>query len=104
MATNLAASAPLALASRQVIGPERLPVLFAFRLKPNNPHDSGWVLWSGLEDQTYIADNRNTVVCPLAGFPGSPLDKIADKPVGTAWERPDEGGQWTEVVGYFGGG
>jgi hypothetical protein len=103
MSTNFAASAPLVLASRQVIGPERLPVLFAFRLRPNNPRDSGWVLWSGLEDQAYIDDNRNTVVCPLENFPGSPIDEIVDSPVETAWERQDEASTWTEVVGYFGG-
>jgi hypothetical protein len=103
MVSNFAATAPLVLASRHVIGPDRLPVLFAFRLKPNNPHDSGWVLWSGSEDQAYIHDNRNTVACPLANFPGSSIDEIVDKPIGTAWERQDTASTWTEVVGYFSG-
>jgi hypothetical protein len=103
MSTNFAASQLLVLVSRQVIGPNRLPVLFAFRLKPNNPRDSGWVLWSGLEDQAYIDDNRNTVVCPLENFPGAPIDEIVDRPIETAWERQDEATPWTEVIGYFGG-
>jgi hypothetical protein len=103
MSTNFAASQLLVLVSRQVIGSNRLPVLFAFRLKPNNPRDSGWVLWSGLEDQAYIDDNRNTVVCPLENFPGAPIDEIVDRPIETAWERQDEATPWTEVIGYFGG-
>jgi hypothetical protein len=54
-----------------------------------------------LEDQNYIDDNGNSVICPLDNFPGLPIDGIIDMPIGTAWERQNEASSWTEVVGYF---
>jgi hypothetical protein len=103
--TESSAEAPgmLVLASKQVIGPDRQPVAFAFHLKPNNPQDSGWVFWSGNEDQEFIDDNANTVVSPLDAFLklDPSLSEILDRPVGTAWERDGPGKPWREVPGYL---
>lgn len=95
--------APLVLASQQVIGAQRLPVCFAFRVTPNNEADSGWVFWSGNEDQAYIDDSSNTVVCPLLSFLelDSSLIDLIKNPLGTAWERDNVEDEWREVVGYF---
>ena len=93
----------LALASKQVIGPNRQPVGFAFHLKPNNPQDSGWVFWSGNEDQAFIDDNANTVVSPLDSFVklDPTLTELLNRPIGTAWERDGPGEPWREVPGYL---
>ena len=103
--SRLAQNAPLALASRQVIGPDRQPVLFAFRLTPNNEHDSGWVFWSGNEDQEFVNDNANTVVTPLSAFlqMDPTLSDLINRPAGTAWERDAPGAPWQEVPGYLDG-
>ena len=100
---NFTKHAPLVLASKQVIGANRLPVCFAFCVTPNNEADSGWVFWSGNEDQTYINDSSNTLVCPLLSFLelDSSLINLIKNPLGTAWERDNPKGEWREVVGYF---
>lgn len=95
--------APLVLASRQVCGPDRLPVCFAFRLPANNEADSGWVFWSGLEDQAFIDDADNTLVCHLFAFIDMDLTllDVIRNPVFTAWERDGVGRDWREVADYF---
>jgi hypothetical protein len=100
---NFVKNAPLVLASKQVIGPHRLPVEFAFRLKPNNANDSGWVFWSGHETQEFINNNSNTVVCPLSSFlqMDPSLQDLLKQPIGTAWERDSPTGTWREVPGYL---
>ena len=96
-------NAPLVLASKQVCGPHRLPILFAFRVHPNNEADSGWVFWSGLEDQAFIDDSSNTIVCPLFSFidMDPTLLDVLRSPVFTAWERVRVGDEWKEVKDYF---
>ncbi len=96
-------NAPLVLASKQVCGVNRLPVCFAFRLEPNNEADTGWVFWSGEEDQDFIDDSSNTLVCPLFSFidMDSTLLDVIRNPVSTAWERNHVGDEWREVEDYF---
>jgi hypothetical protein len=96
---------PLVLATRQVVGPKRLPVLFAYRLKPNNENDSGWVFWSGQEDQAYIDNTDNTVVSLLGLFldMDPTLAEILNHPIGTAWARDSPASPWREVPGYVDG-
>jgi hypothetical protein len=100
---NFAKNAPLVLASKQVCGPDRLPICFAFRLEPNNEADSGWVFWSGKEDQAFIDDSSNAIVCPLFSFidMDSTILDVLRSPVLTAWERDRVGDEWKEVKDYF---
>lgn len=95
--------APLVLASQQVTGPDRLPVCFAFRVEPNNESDSGWIFWSGQEDQDYIDEPSNTIICPLISFieMDHSIEDVTHNPIGTAWERDNLEDTWREVVGYF---
>ena len=101
--THLEPYAPLVLASRRVIGPDRVPVCFAFRLKPNNEYDSGWVFWGGDESQEFIDEDENTAVCPMLPFleMDDSLRTIVQLPVGTAWERSSRESAWVEVTGYI---
>ena len=45
--------APLVMATKMCVGPERLKVRFILREEPNNPTDSGWVFFSGFEPEGY---------------------------------------------------
>jgi hypothetical protein len=94
----------LVLATKQVVGPERRPVLFAFHVVPKNSNDTGWIFWSGDEDQAYISDSSNTVIASLDGFLAHDpsLAEILNKPVRTAWERDNVAAPWREVPDYFG--
>ena len=98
---KFAALAPLVLASDQVMGPDRLPVCFAYRVEPNNPHDSGWIFLSGRESQAVLDDNPPKI-CPLNSFlkMDPRLSEITGKPVGSAWERGSAGAPWEEVFGF----
>lgn len=100
---NFVAHAPLVLASSQVVGSGRLPVCFAFRLRPNNEADSGWVFWSGKETQAFIDDKTNTAVYPLLRFleMDKTLREIIQNPIGSAWERDALGETWRELPGYL---
>ncbi|MDH6169372.1 hypothetical protein M2282_004536 [Variovorax boronicumulans] len=95
------AFAPLVLASDQVMGPNRLPVGFAYRVKPNNPHDSGWIFLSGKESQEML-DNNPPKICPLNSFlkMDPSLAAITESPVGSAWERSGAQAPWEEVFGF----
>ena len=103
LSKSFSKNSPLVLASKQVCGEKRIPVCFAFHLPPNNAADSGWVFWSGKEDQAYIDDNTNTIICPLRSFidlDASLLDVLSN-PVFTAWERDHIKDEWREVKDYF---
>ena len=57
--------APLVLATKLCIGPDRHKVRFMLREEPNNPKDSGWVFFSGLEPEGYNENHDNFIICPL---------------------------------------
>ncbi|ADU39277.1 hypothetical protein J2W28_000068 [Variovorax boronicumulans] len=98
---KFAALGPMVLASDQVMGPNRLPVGFAYRVKPNNPYDTGWIFQSGKESQSVLDDNPPKI-CPLNSFlkMDPTLSEITDKPVGSAWERDSGDAPWKEVFGF----
>jgi len=98
---KFAALGPLVLASDEVMGPNRSPVCFAYRAKPNNPRDSGWIFISGKESQSVLDDNPPKI-CPLNSFlkMDPTLIEITDKPVGSAWERSGADAAWKEVFGF----
>jgi hypothetical protein len=75
---------------------------FAFHIAPRNEYDSGWVFWAGDEPQEYIDDSRNTAVCPMLTFleMDETLREVVRHPVGTAWERTEDGLDWREVHGF----
>lgn len=90
---------PIVYASKHVVGPDPLPVKFAFRLEPTPEHDSGWVFRSGLEGPKFISDKSNTVRISLRAFlkADPSLQELIDHPVGTAWERDSASDPWQEV-------
>lgn len=81
-----------ALVSRKIVE-EGWKVGFMYRIKPNNPADSGWVLFAGNEDEHYNLDVKNIALMPL-GKVCCELDKDIYKyitaPVGTEFIRISE--------------
>jgi hypothetical protein len=95
---NFKANAPLVLASEQVMGPQRMPVCYAYRSAPNNPYDSGWLFLSGQESQAML-DALPPKICPMQLFirdDETLLDVIRNE-VGTAWERDSVGDAWRQA-------
>ncbi|MEG3790365.1 DUF2185 domain-containing protein [Lysobacter sp. CCNWLW3] len=98
---RLAAFAPLVLASDRVTGPQRLPVRYAYRSEPNNPHDSGWIFQSGDETQAWL-DANPPKIYPLERFirmDESLLD-IVRAEVGSAWERDSAQAPWRRIEDF----
>ncbi len=77
------------LASERVIGPDRDPVLLAYRESAANEQDSGWRFFHGDEDEEFTADPQNIALCPLSSLLeiDPSLRAIINHPAGTAWER-----------------
>lgn len=98
---RLAAFAPLVLASDRVTGPQRLPVRYAYRSEPNNPHDSGWIFQSGDETQAWL-DANPPKIYPLERFirmDESLLD-IVRAETGSAWERDLAQAPWRRIEDF----
>lgn len=95
-------NAPLVMVTRLCIGPDRAKVRFVLREEPNNPTDSGWVFFSGLEPDGYNENSENFVICPLSKFleiePS--LAEFIQAPVGSMFERPTDDSGWLVVVDH----
>ena len=94
--------APLVLATKLCIGPDRHKVRFMLREEPNNPKDSGWVFFSGLEPEGYNENHDNFIICPLNSFielePS--IEPLINSPVGSAWERPTDDNGWLKIEDF----
>lgn len=91
----------LVLASEKVIGPDREPVLLAFREPGANEQDSGWRFFHGDEDGEFTSDPDNIALCPLSTLldMDPSLRAIINNPAGTTWERPTEADPWSPAEG-----
>ena len=92
-------SAPLVMATKLCVGPNRSMVRFILREEPNNTTDSGW-FFSGLEPEGYSELAENFVICPLLSFVKIEPDIIdlARSRVGNMYERPTDDQGWQKVV------
>lgn len=68
---------------------ETLPVQFADRDAPHSPQDSGWLFSSGTEDEAYMADASNIVICKVQSMLDRcpELEPIIDSDVGSQFRR-----------------
>ena len=77
-----------AMASKMLVE-KRLPVLYMYREKPDNPSDSGWRFFSGYETQEYADDSSNISIYDIGTiteFDKSIISYLCSA-FGTAWER-----------------
>lgn len=70
---------------------EKKKVRFMYREKPDNDQDSGWRVFSGDEDQSYIdnPDNMGIYSAEEIVKVDPDIQKYLDMPLGTAFERED---------------
>ncbi|WP_210396346.1 immunity protein Imm33 domain-containing protein [Motiliproteus sediminis] len=88
----------LALVSKLVVGEKPCPVRFMYRTVPANLRDTGWRMYSGYEDQDFLADSKNMQPYPTATLiqMDNSLDELLGSKPGTVWERVP-GDAWQEV-------
>lgn len=100
--TNQTKNGYLALMSRLVID-EKLPVRFMYKTVPEHLNDTGWRLFTGYEDEVFLADEQvNMVPIPterLVQIDDS-LAPLLEYNAGTVWERHPESKGWERVYDY----
>lgn len=71
-----------------------LPVRFMYREDPDNDVDSGWRFMAGQESDEYLNDAANLAIYDVNTIANYDPDIVPflDAPVGSAFERPDDGG------------
>ncbi len=68
---------------------EGMKVGFMYRDEPEAEEDSGWRFLSGTEDDEYMQDEDNFLVCDInvvANYDRAVIP-LLKKPIGTEWER-----------------
>lgn len=91
----------LALSSKLLVGEKPCPVRFMYKTVPADLRDTGWRMYSGYEDEEFLADKKNMMPYPietLIKMDGSIEALLSSKP-GTVWERAP-GSDWKEVDDY----
>ncbi|HVU18471.1 MAG TPA: DUF2185 domain-containing protein [Candidatus Didemnitutus sp.] len=98
---QLAQHGLLVVCSKLCIGPSRLPVRHATREESKNVADSGWIVASGTESESYANDPRNYAMVPLHMMVETdPTLKILyEQPVGTELTRKHANEPWRWIVG-----
>ncbi|OMH29511.1 DUF2185 domain-containing protein [Motiliproteus sp. MSK22-1] len=91
----------LALASKLLVGEKPCPVRFLYKTVPANLRDTGWRMYSGYEDESFLADKKNMMPYPVETLlkMNTSLEKLLDSKPGTVWERIP-GSDWQEVHDY----
>ncbi|MCJ8340913.1 MAG: DUF2185 domain-containing protein [Pseudomonadales bacterium] len=100
--TNQSKSGFLALVSKLCLD-DQLPIRFLYKTVPEHLNDTGWRMYSGYEDDDYLANE-------LANMLPIPLEKISEMDTsltelvtynaGTVWERTPEQDQWQRVYDF----
>ena len=100
--TNQTKSGFLALVSKLRLD-DQLPIRFLYKTVPEHLNDTGWRMYSGYEDDDYLANE-------LANMLPIPLEKISEMDTsltelvtynaGTVWERTPEQDQWHRVYDF----
>ncbi len=91
----------LALVSKLVVGEKPYPVRFMYKTVPADLRDTGWRMYSGYEDEAFLADKKNMMPYPvetLVKMDGSLEEFLPSKP-GSVWERTP-GNPWQAVDDY----
>lgn len=79
------------LATKMLVNGKR-KVRYMYREEPDNPQDSGWRFFCGDEDDDYVNNPDNIVICDIRtvlSVDNSILPYLSDSAYG-AWEREDE--------------
>ncbi len=100
--TNQTKNGYLALMSRLVID-EKLPVRFMYKTVPEHLNDTGWRLFTGYEDESFL-DNEQVNMIPMVMdklYQLDPsLESLLQYNAGTVWERHPESDGWQQVYDF----
>ena len=90
----------LAVCSKLCIGPNRLPVRHAVREESRNVADSGWIVASGMESESYANDAKNYVLVPLDRMIETDvsLKILREQPIGAELTRKHANEPWRWIV------
>ncbi len=91
----------LALVSKLLVGEKPCPVRFMYKTVPADLRDTGWRMYSGYEDEAFLADKKNMMPYPIETLTrmDSSLEPLLNSKPGTVWERVP-GSDWQEVEDY----
>ncbi|MGR3808895.1 DUF2185 domain-containing protein [Jiulongibacter sp. NS-SX5] len=70
---------------------EGMQVGFMYREQPDDENDSGWRYMSGTEDEDYMSDPGNYMICDInvvANYDKAIIPMVK-KPIGSEWERAE---------------
>lgn len=92
MMRNLKQRSLGALVTRKILD-EGQRILYAERLEPNNPGDSGWAFSAGTENDAYMEDAKNIAIVSIESVlkMDSAVEAILDAPIGSAFRRESNG-------------
>lgn len=90
----------LIVCSKLCIGPNRHPVRHARREESKNVADSGWIVESGTESDSYAGDPQNYVLVPLDRMIATDvsLKILYEQPIGTELTRKQANEPWRWIV------
>ncbi|MEH6444244.1 MAG: DUF2185 domain-containing protein [Oceanospirillaceae bacterium] len=97
--TNQTKSGFLALVSKLCFE-EELPIRFIYKTVPEHLNDTGWRMYTGYEDDEYLANElANLVPVPVNKMceMDSSLEPLVEYNAGTVWERTPQEEEWLRV-------
>jgi hypothetical protein len=95
------AFAKMAVVTNRVAA-EGLAVNYLYRDPTDRENDSGWCVFHGDEDDAYLDDARNSTLLPLRELirKDKALEDVFRAPAGTAFERDDVTGAFSQVEAH----
>ncbi|MCP4790678.1 MAG: DUF2185 domain-containing protein [Gammaproteobacteria bacterium] len=88
----------MARVSKLALGEQALPIRFMYKTVPEHANDTGWRLFTGYEDDEFLAEFENLPPVPIQSIvdKDASLDALLDNNAGSVWERPP-GQPWQQV-------
>lgn len=100
--TNQTKNGFLTLMSRLVVD-EKLPMRFMYKTVPEHLNDTGWRIFTGYEDESFLDDAEvNMIPMPMesVGKLDPSVEPLLEYNAGTVWERHPESDGWERVYDY----
>lgn len=91
-----------ALAPKRLVD-RKMKVRFMYRENPDDECDSGWRFFSGYETDEYVNNPDNIGLYDVSTIAEIDSDIIPylEYPIGCAYEREDENGEFSESVDFW---
>ena len=100
--TNQTKSGFLALVSKLCFD-ENLPIRFLYKTVPEHLNDTGWRMFTGYEDDEYLANElANLLPVPVSKMceMDDSLTELVAFNAGTVWERTPDNDTWERIYDF----